>query len=650
MSRFTSFSFPASSAGIPVRWTLALMLSLLGSITPLLAQNPQQPPTHLTAYPNSGDVLLTWSGAAGATGYVVQRGTTPVHETFLAQIGGPASGTVVYDDKAVANDTTYYYTVIANGQSQSVPSNEVSAVPLASPSSPYAGAGNGTVSLYWQGVQGAQTYTVYRSASPAGDGGAAIATGLTGTNYTDTIVSNFTAYYYQVSAVFDKGESQKSSPGGATPTGPPTDAPGGLQITGDLRGYLLTWNQVQGATNYKVYAGLSSGNETYSGATSELWTSARFLTPKTTYYLQVSAVNNVGEGPLSSEVQIGIPDYPPIACAVPMTEGPQYERQGMPDYFSGTNCRATGTAMIEPTAPNGTYLGRAQLEIGGNVVQDVAANANSTYIQLSVIFDSTHFPSGSLPITVNAWYKGDEQNAAPDDTFTANGTVINNAYVLANTQYTNSGGAVWGNVANDASLSNYATGASISADRPTLLSHLPGTQAFYIYSHGNTGVFDDCLGPPVDPYSLHGVFSQYVSAEVAAKNRFTQPPFNFVHIDGCQTSGTVNGTQVTENDGLANSFGINGGSVDQAFVGWETEVEDSPKTVQWTTTLWDNLEAGNTVRKALDTANALPNPPQYNPDPNNPLIGANAIPVSVGDQNTTLHGCVYGGVAPAWYR
>src|SRR5262245_19783673 len=95
-----------------------------------------------------------------------------------------------------------------------------------------------------------------------------------------------------------------SSP--AAPTGL-TAVPGDARVT-------LSWNAVGGATTYKVYRGTASGAEVLvqSGVTGTTAADTG-LANGTTYYYKVSAVNAVGEGPLSAEVSATPQVAPPAA-------------------------------------------------------------------------------------------------------------------------------------------------------------------------------------------------------------------------------------------------------------------------------------------------------------------------------------------------
>jgi subtilisin family serine protease len=90
---------------------------------------PPSAPSGLTASAGDGVVALAWSGAIGATGFTIRRGTAS---------GGPysplATGVTArqYTDTAVVNDTTYFYVVsAANPAGESGDSNEASATPKA---------------------------------------------------------------------------------------------------------------------------------------------------------------------------------------------------------------------------------------------------------------------------------------------------------------------------------------------------------------------------------------------------------------------------------------------------------------------------------------------------------------------------------------
>ncbi len=84
---------------------------------------------------------LSWSGVSGATSYNVKRSTT--NGSGYTTIGSGNSTT--YLDQGLTNGTPYYYIVTAvNGTTESAPSNQVSATPVAQAFG-FLNVGNGSV-------------------------------------------------------------------------------------------------------------------------------------------------------------------------------------------------------------------------------------------------------------------------------------------------------------------------------------------------------------------------------------------------------------------------------------------------------------------------------------------------------------------------
>lgn len=173
-------------------------------------------PTGLTAAAANAQVNLVWTASSGATGYYIKRSTSSSSEAQIAAQSG-----TTYADNAVTNGTKYYYVVSAyDSYGQSANSAEVSATPTAppppaAPTGLTASAGNTQVTLNWNASSGATSYHVKRSTTN-GSGYSQIAA-PTSTNYTDTGLTNGTAYYYVVSAVNAAGESPNSVQASATP-------------------------------------------------------------------------------------------------------------------------------------------------------------------------------------------------------------------------------------------------------------------------------------------------------------------------------------------------------------------------------------------------------------------------------------------------
>ncbi|WP_317972620.1 cellulose binding domain-containing protein, partial [Paenibacillus sp. CCS19] len=161
-----------------------------------------------------------------------------------------------YTNTGLTNGTTYYYVVSAvNSAGESSNSSQASATPVApatvpaAPTGLTAAAGNAQAALSWTASSGATSYNVKRAAT-SGGAYTTVATGVTGTTYTNTGLTNGTTYYYVVSAVNSAGESANSSVASATPVGS-TTTPSGLVVQYKLSNSNANDNQIYATFNIK---------------------------------------------------------------------------------------------------------------------------------------------------------------------------------------------------------------------------------------------------------------------------------------------------------------------------------------------------------------------------------------------------------------
>src|SRR3989440_210932 len=304
---------------------------------PLFRSSPPYAPTNLVATAGNAQVGLTWqapgsNGGSAITNYKIYRGTTSGGKTLIATIGNQLS----YSDGGLTNGVPYYYEVSAVTNVREAPScNEVSGTPTppaGPPTAPQglsASPGDATVTLTWSapssnGGSPITNYRIYRGTSSNGETlKTTIGNVLT---YTDTTVTNGVTYYYQVSAVNNVGEGPRSNEASATPSAPPPpptppSAPTNLVATVGNAQVTLTWqapasNGGSPITNYRIYRATTSGGETLKATIgNHLTHTATPLTNAVTYYSQVSAVNNVGEGLRSNEASATptVPVTPPGA-------------------------------------------------------------------------------------------------------------------------------------------------------------------------------------------------------------------------------------------------------------------------------------------------------------------------------------------------
>jgi len=184
------------------------------------------------------------------------------------------------------------------------------------PSSVMAAAGDNEVTIQWNSVAGATSYSIYRSTTQGTQGAKVSAS--TSTSYVDSTAQNGTTYYYQVSASNAAGEGPPSaSSAGATPSSavvapvPPT----GLSATAGDAQVTLSWTAQAGAKSYNVYRSTnadSPGSAIGSSTTTQFTDST--AVNGTTYYYAITAVNAVGESARSAPSS-GV--TPTVAAAVP---------------------------------------------------------------------------------------------------------------------------------------------------------------------------------------------------------------------------------------------------------------------------------------------------------------------------------------------
>ncbi len=202
----------------------------------------------------NGAITVSWSAVGGATAYTVYRSTNATGPFTTAVSTNETAATYTDPASGLDNGTTYYYVVSASnakGQCVSGQSTVVSAMSCAPPAVPVGFKNvvgtSGQVELKWTASASpdATQYTILRSTTSGGE--IAVATS-TANSYTDTGLTDWTRYYYKVSA--QNGAANACSSGlsaeiSATPNGCPILSASAGSFTGGTTGeycFVTCWD------------------------------------------------------------------------------------------------------------------------------------------------------------------------------------------------------------------------------------------------------------------------------------------------------------------------------------------------------------------------------------------------------------------------
>jgi len=277
-----------------------LILSLfVVFVAGLSAQNVFNPPTNLVATPAYGSVHLVWGAPAEGSTYTLYEYRIYRNGSV---INTPSTNAYFYNDTSVTNGTLYTYYVIARysyGSYESIPSNIVTVTtptPIFNPpQNLVAVAGHQSVSLSWEApesiAQGTLSgYTVYRNSSSQST--------TTSTSYSQTGLSNGTAYTYYVVANYTNptGTSNPSNTVSVTPN-PVSNPPQNLTVTSNMGSVSLAWSAPEAGSTYTLnsYYIYKDGNQlaTISNTSTRTYTDTSVTVGTTyTYYILARYYNS----------------------------------------------------------------------------------------------------------------------------------------------------------------------------------------------------------------------------------------------------------------------------------------------------------------------------------------------------------------------
>lgn len=255
------------------------------------------PPTEVTALTlERNGVKLQWEAVDNCVGYSVYR--KPVNSGTWTKIASLVSTVTSFSDTAVVSGSDYVYAVcpIING-SESVKVESDSVYVIKAPSNVTAENTAEGIVVTWEKITGAVTYTVYRSVEGGSFEKVAEISSLKVREYTDTDVVFGKKYAYTVKCVSDKGESLQSDGdnqlirigkiGKTTP----------VITTGGIR---VTWDAVEGVSNYAVYRDKGNGFVSVATVDKPEYLDTR-VESNTTYSYAVAAIIDGSRGILNTD-------------------------------------------------------------------------------------------------------------------------------------------------------------------------------------------------------------------------------------------------------------------------------------------------------------------------------------------------------------
>ncbi len=302
----TAYALAVSAVNAAGEGPLSVTVTAIPAVLPLA-------PAGLTATAASApawQVGLTWSQVVQetfpVTGYAIYRETTPTAVAASFFVTAPATEYLDAAVSATGTANAYLYRVAAvDSQGNTGPASAQVSAPTtlagapAAPGAVTATAQDGAVALAWDAVSGAEGYRLFYTATP-GAGEVAINTPAASANVSPLV--NDVRYYFYVASLLGNSLSART-----TATAVPRSLPGpvaGLLAYGGAGFVKLTWNAAGGGTTaYRVYRADYDPNSTtpyaVTGAPEFLDTG---VVNGLAYPYAVSAVNPLGEGPLSAAV------------------------------------------------------------------------------------------------------------------------------------------------------------------------------------------------------------------------------------------------------------------------------------------------------------------------------------------------------------
>jgi len=293
--------------------------------------------------------------------------------------------------------------------------------PLSSPSDLTATAATGQVTLDWNAVNAASSYSLYWDISTGVSSSSTAITSINNDNFTHTGLENGTNYYYKVAGVSATGTGLLS---GEVSAATPLPAPDNLSASGANNIVTLKWNSVTGATSYTIYwdnsSGIDSSDTAITSITNDNYTHSN-MDNGSTYYYKVAAVNSSGTGTLSSVASAllsaniqGSETYNnhtyAITTAAMNWENAKIEAASLGGYLATINTKAENDWLTAKFISYGNFwIGSHDKDTEGTWVWDNGTTSNDGGVSDN-ISSGAKWPDGT-----SKWDSGEPNNSGNED-------------------------------------------------------------------------------------------------------------------------------------------------------------------------------------------------------------------------------------------
>lgn len=249
----------------------------------------------------NGGVTVTWEKVNGASNYRISRKTG---NGSWQPVGTISSSYNTFTDTSAKSNTTYTYTVRSmdrakKGYTSAFDSDGLRITHVATPTVSSLTRVETGIKVSWSAIPGAKKYRLYRH---TGDGNLTVVATVSGTSYTDTSVSSGKNYYYRLRCVDSSGENFTSGYTTNDKYVYYVKAPSLTSVYGNNGGVTITWEKVNGASNYRISRKTGDGNWQPVGTISASYSTFKDTSakPGTSYTYTVRSMDRAKKGYTSS--------------------------------------------------------------------------------------------------------------------------------------------------------------------------------------------------------------------------------------------------------------------------------------------------------------------------------------------------------------